>query len=393
MSSCNICIRKFNNTKILKVICPNCNYIVCSKCYELSIIGNKYYIRCLDNDCKYIFDNLFINRNFSKTFIRDVYKNHIKEILYNKITTTSNNDSTTKYSQFIKKIRLDIRNIKLHFKIVRNPQFNKYYRYIYTNLLALNVKINNDVNRSISLNFIIHQYNKIIYNSKYNKHIIHSNTILFNFKTCPVCQLNITNSINHKRVFCIICNIYFCPTTNNILNKLCYNSEYNTYISTININNKINLRSHIILTGICKYINNICISLETYSLNEYIIYENLHDPIFTTNNIHEYKNNLYLAYKKNQKRNCYYYIIYNFIYAIRTLNCNLNKNINYTNFIKFINKLNELIKMTNKEFIIISKLYNCKILKIIGGFRGQRYKDDHNIAHIHKIDYLTINIV
>ena len=83
---CQVCVTNF--TRIKKPIkCPNtsCNFTACSSCYKQFIADNPHSLaRCMDTSCKTPFPRTFLHENFTKSFLKNEYKSHLKEIYFQK---------------------------------------------------------------------------------------------------------------------------------------------------------------------------------------------------------------------------------------------------------------------------------------------------------------------
>ena len=83
---CSVCVSKFTRTK-KQINCPNpiCNFTACSSCYKQYISNNPTTLaRCMENSCKTPFSRKFIHDNFTKTFLKNEYTTHLKEIFFQK---------------------------------------------------------------------------------------------------------------------------------------------------------------------------------------------------------------------------------------------------------------------------------------------------------------------
>jgi hypothetical protein len=80
--NCNICTEKFNKTKRFKITCNVCNFEACRECYKQYISNEKTETKCMS--CKTVFPINYILENFEKKYIKTEYKEHLKNILFEK---------------------------------------------------------------------------------------------------------------------------------------------------------------------------------------------------------------------------------------------------------------------------------------------------------------------
>jgi hypothetical protein len=78
-SECDICVEKYNKTNRAKVICI-CEYEACRSCIKTYLLDKKEETHCLN--CKVKWDRNFMSKNFERTFMSKIYKNHREEILF-----------------------------------------------------------------------------------------------------------------------------------------------------------------------------------------------------------------------------------------------------------------------------------------------------------------------
>ena len=78
MEDCQICADKYNNSTRKEVKCLFCNYSSCKSCYE------QYLLQSNDNicmNCKTIWNREFLDKNFTKVFLKGKYKKRREEVL------------------------------------------------------------------------------------------------------------------------------------------------------------------------------------------------------------------------------------------------------------------------------------------------------------------------
>ena len=76
---CNICIEELNESEIKK--CLFCDYITCENCLKKYILDTKKTEKSCMN-CKNIFLRSTLIKIFGVKFINTIYKEHIKNLLY-----------------------------------------------------------------------------------------------------------------------------------------------------------------------------------------------------------------------------------------------------------------------------------------------------------------------
>jgi hypothetical protein len=105
LSLCDVCCIR---TKCTRIVCPQCKYTACNKCYKMYIIGNQTFAKCMS--CRELFTLKFMLESFVKTWVKNTYKDHVKKVLFNnalsKIETTYKymqivNEYKSKYREFI----------------------------------------------------------------------------------------------------------------------------------------------------------------------------------------------------------------------------------------------------------------------------------------------------
>ena len=87
MTYCSICIEDLavNNT----VVCSYCEYTTCKKCFKRYLLDTKRTTKnCMS--CNNIFTRGMLITMLGLSYIENMYKNHIKELLFNEEKTLSN---------------------------------------------------------------------------------------------------------------------------------------------------------------------------------------------------------------------------------------------------------------------------------------------------------------
>ena len=76
-NECPICVSTYNKSTCKEVSCPYCSYTICSKCMKRSIIDS---LSCMN--CKHEWNNDFVRNNTPKTWFDKEYKEHRKNMLF-----------------------------------------------------------------------------------------------------------------------------------------------------------------------------------------------------------------------------------------------------------------------------------------------------------------------
>src|SRR5574343_147103 len=79
---CSICVEKFNKTSRKRVVCNVCDYNACRMCYKTYITNEKTEAKCMS--CKTQFSMKYLSENFEKKYIQKEYKEHIRNVLFEK---------------------------------------------------------------------------------------------------------------------------------------------------------------------------------------------------------------------------------------------------------------------------------------------------------------------
>ncbi len=138
---CNICF--ITTTKI--IVCKDCKYITCKKCYEKYILETKK-LKCINIECKTVNDIDFLINNFSKTFINEYNKNIFYKKGLDNLSTIQNNLSFYKDLYYFHRSDYFIERLYSTVKTIIKQEDNitKYNQYTsIKNSLNDNEQINN----------------------------------------------------------------------------------------------------------------------------------------------------------------------------------------------------------------------------------------------------------
>jgi len=78
IEECQICADKYNNSNRKEIKCLFCNYSSCRNCYEQYLLQSNDSI-CMN--CKAIWNREFLDKNFTKVFLKGKYKKRREEVL------------------------------------------------------------------------------------------------------------------------------------------------------------------------------------------------------------------------------------------------------------------------------------------------------------------------
>lgn len=81
--TCNICCDEYNKTTRNKVICSFCDFEVCRTCCETYILSETIP-KCMNPECSKGWSRNFLRKNFTQVFINKKYREHLKNVLFDK---------------------------------------------------------------------------------------------------------------------------------------------------------------------------------------------------------------------------------------------------------------------------------------------------------------------
>jgi hypothetical protein len=88
MTSCDICVEKFNKSTRLEIKCNYCDFSNCRNCFQ------KYLLETQDPycmNCKKIFTRDFLIEHFSSVFMNKTIKSHRENLLFMREKTALSN--------------------------------------------------------------------------------------------------------------------------------------------------------------------------------------------------------------------------------------------------------------------------------------------------------------
>lgn len=185
---CSICWKKYNDfdKNILKIICPYCNNITCSKCAEHCLLDQKVAYHC--SNCKKEWNFSFIFNSFSQEFIKNkliynysnickiidnqqyisVYTKNKKildiiVIFFNNLFDLKNIDNLNRHQiKYIINKRTNYSHCISFYNITMNDNiyYYSYYVYILYNIFNNNINYLNEHNYKCYCNTLISLLNK-----------------------------------------------------------------------------------------------------------------------------------------------------------------------------------------------------------------------------------------
>ena len=265
MTYCNICIEDLtiNNT----VVCSYCEYTTCKKCFQRYLLDAKRTTKNCMN-CNNIFTRGMLITMLGLSYIEKMYKNHIKELLFNEEKTliplsmiTVQKNKTIK-GVFLEKIKLEAeyRNIshtldifdriKLEHEIKAH---NFYITYLKSKPIEKNTKIqykypcakiNCDgfVNNQWKCEICDETTCKYCFKIKEENHeclkddVDTAELIKKDSKPCPKCNISIMKTSGCDQMWCTSCHTAFDWKSLKIVTKgIIHNPEYFKYMREHNI--------------------------------------------------------------------------------------------------------------------------------------------------------------
>jgi hypothetical protein len=83
VEECIICAESYNKSTRIPVKCEYCNFEACRTCCRTFILSESIP-RCMNNQCNREWSRNFIRHNFTNAFIQTEYRDHQKELLFEK---------------------------------------------------------------------------------------------------------------------------------------------------------------------------------------------------------------------------------------------------------------------------------------------------------------------
>jgi hypothetical protein len=291
MTYCSICIEdlKVNNT----VVCSYCDYTTCNECFQRYLLDTKRTTKnCMS--CNNIFTRGILITMLGLPYIENMYKNHIKELLFNEektmiplsMITVQKNKAIKEVLVEKNKLELQYNNISNNFdtfdriKLEHEIKAHKYY------ITYLKSRPIDEKNKKIQYKYPCATINcdgfvnnqwvceicdkttcKYCFKIKEENHeclkddVDTAELIKKDSKPCPKCNISIMKSSGCDQMWCISCHTAFDWKTLKIVIKgIIHNPEYFRYMREHNItiarNTNDNPCANLLYDSYLKIINN-----------------------------------------------------------------------------------------------------------------------------------------
>lgn len=268
--NCNVCIEEFNTNDIKS--CPYCEYEVCINCIKKYSIESIKHTDKKCMSCKKKFTRHTLVKLFGKTYVNGLYKDHIKELLFNEEKTliprslpvVENNKKLRLQRQEIEKLEEEL-NVKINNEIIKRNTIEHYIECgminscrqynTYQNTIEFKNKnkkeiitkkykhpcANNNCNGFVNDKWYCELCDN--YTCKEcliiieNKHICNDDDIKTakliksQCKPCPTCNISIIKSSGCDQMWCVSCHTTFDWKTLEIKKSgIVHNPEYFRYM-------------------------------------------------------------------------------------------------------------------------------------------------------------------
>lgn len=262
MTSCSVCIEDINTSYCIK--CHYCDYITCKKCFERYLLDIKKTVKNCMN-CNNVFTRAMLVNMLGISYIENMYKNHIKELLFfeekslipfsmitverNKIirkTKIEINKLREKYSysvlnedlEIFDKIKLEyeIKACEEYIRVLKNipSEKDKKIQYKYP---CATINCDGFVNNNWKCELCDKTTCKFCFKTKEENHecikedIDTAELIKKESKPCPKCNISIMKTSGCDQMWCTSCHTAFDWKTLKIVTKgIIHNPEYFRYM-------------------------------------------------------------------------------------------------------------------------------------------------------------------
>lgn len=284
MDICNICCEKFNKSNKKKIICENilCEFESCKECTRKYLLSSSTIANCMN--CKKNWSDKFICLNLNKTFFVNEYKEHRKNVLFEreitKLPEDFNRAEGKKQSEVLviqnKNINYQIKELK--DKIDELKKERNLNCINISRLLSGNAVIDNDKeSKKFIMNcasnnctgflsskykcFKCNQYTcskclefigeNIDEHTCKEENIASANSIKKDTKPCPNCGIRIYKIDGCSQMWCIECKVAFDFNTLKIDNGQIHNPHYYQFIQNQNNGHVVRNPLDIVCGGLC----------------------------------------------------------------------------------------------------------------------------------------------
>ena len=392
MTYCSICIEDLtiNNT----VVCSYCDYTTCKKCFQRYLLDTKRTTKnCMS--CNNIFTRGMLINMLGLSYIENMYKNHIKELLFNEektliplsMITVQKNKKINEVVVEKNKLEKEYKNISQNldtFDIIKLEHEIKahysYITYLKSRPIEKNIKIqykypcakiNCDgfVNNQWKCDLCDNTTCKYCFKIKEENHeclkddVDTAELIKKDSKPCPKCNISIMKTSGCDQMWCTSCHTAFDWKSLKIVTRgIIHNPEYFRYMRDNNItiirNVNDNPCANLLYDSYSKLVNNkrnLVNILSTTLINQlYELYRRIqHCELISLQNLVE-KVNVYDNWKNNER--------------VRFLEKEITEKQYKTNLarkFKDIDYINELIALQRTIFEVSKETYIKVVTNII----------------------------
>jgi len=269
--TCNICVEDVDITFIKK--CPYCDFDCCINCHKKYLLDTKKTEKsCMS--CKKVFTRSILINIFGVKYIEDIYKNHIKELLFKEemllvplsLPIIERNiekkkmreiikSMETEFQQKIKNNTLERNTVEAFAELGKIQGYKNYLTYLSTVVDIKEKKIykfpcsNNTCNGFVNKNWKCELCDKVtckrcnILINDGDEHICKkedietAELIKKDSKPCPKCNMSIIKSSGCDQMWCVSCHTTFDWKTLEIKKGgVIHNPEYFRYMRENGIN-------------------------------------------------------------------------------------------------------------------------------------------------------------
>jgi hypothetical protein len=411
MTTCSVCIENINSNNT--ITCNYCYYITCKNCFERYLLETKKTTKnCMS--CNNIFTRALLIKMLGKKYIENMYKNHIKELLFNEektlipfsmITVQTNKEIREIISECKKleekyyysnlndlskfdKIKLD-HKIKAHYEYVRylktKPSEKTKIQYKYP---CATINCDGFVNNKWTCEICDKTTCKYCFKIKEENHeclkddVDTAELIKKDSKPCPKCNISIMKTSGCDQMWCTSCHTAFDWKSLKIVTKgIIHNPEYFRFMRennlTIQRNPYDNPCANLLYDSYLKIVNDRRklnkVFSETLLTQLYELYRRIqHCELVSLNNLIG-KVNVYEEWKNNER--------------VRFLEKDITEKQYKTNLarkFKEIDFINEVITLQRTIYEVSKETY----IKVLSNIVDNIDKYIKNNTKIDKIDEL-----
>lgn len=261
MTSCSVCIEDLNYKNT--IICDYCYYITCKICFERYLLETKKTTKNCMN-CNNTFTRALLIKILGKKYIENMYKNHIKELLFNEektlipmsMITVQTNKQIKEIISERKKLEKNYSNDLTTFDIIKLEHeikaHDEYIRYLKTKPVektkiqykypCATINCDGFVNNLWKCEICENTTCKYCFKIKKENHeclkddVDTADLIKKDSKPCPKCNISIMKTSGCDQMWCTSCHTTFDWKTLKIVTKgIIHNPEYFRYMRENNL--------------------------------------------------------------------------------------------------------------------------------------------------------------